>query len=560
PANNDSGNFGCDGYPSVDQQTGNVFETSGCTVNNTPSLCLNIGVPDSSGNLCFLDDPASIMINGVAHTCMSGGGNYIGNSLITVASGLAGDPDLLFTVSSMDSGRNLHVTYIVNSGTDFTKYQAFTTVSSPNSNWTVWATPVQLSDSSTLNVFPWMVAGGPGRSDSVWYSTTSQTDPSVNSNQVWNVYMNQVVWPVDSNNHVTGAAPTSMSLVKVSPHPNHYNSICLAGTGCIAQQGDRNLADFFTVYLDHNGAADVEYNDTSNGLIQTGFTPVSGLADHPGAPVVTIAHQNSGPGLFGTTVSDLPNEPGIAPVSGMTDPSGDALYPLVGGTNQPAFDLLGNNLSYDGSGHLVVTMKVTDLTPATMLTDQGNVIGSATAQYVTRWQMGNVIYYAMAETNAAARQNNGAGDMFYAGPAQSIDLCSVSACDPHVTQYPEVAPNTHNETGSITCPATPSTSTPCTITVTVNLADVGSPSTTSLLEEVGSYAFGAARQQSLETNANAEADQLPLEIDGICCFNFAGSPGSPVPEVPFAPGLIVAGGVLLAVATIRNRRRTAAAH
>ncbi|MBV9101590.1 MAG: hypothetical protein JO198_11185, partial [Candidatus Dormibacteraeota bacterium] len=28
PANNDNGNFGCDGYPSVDQQSGNVFETS----------------------------------------------------------------------------------------------------------------------------------------------------------------------------------------------------------------------------------------------------------------------------------------------------------------------------------------------------------------------------------------------------------------------------------------------------------------------------------------------------------------------------------------------------
>jgi hypothetical protein len=105
---------------------------------------------------------------------------------------------------------------------------------------------------------------------------------------------------------------------------------------------------------------------------------------------------------------------------------------------------------------------------------------------------------------------------FYAGQAQSIDLCSVSACDPHVIYYPE-APATggHTETGTVNC-----STKPCTVTIKVAGADVGSPSTSSLLEEVGSYAFGAARLQSAITNTQAEADQLPLEVDGICCFNF----------------------------------------
>ena len=48
---------------------------------------------------------------------------------------------------------------------------------------------------------------------------------------------------------------------------------------------------------------------------------------------------------------------------------------------------------------------------------------------------------------------------------------------------------------------------------------VGTPTTTSLLEEVGSYAFGAARPQVAITNAQAEIEELPLEVDGICCFN-----------------------------------------
>jgi hypothetical protein len=60
----------------------------------------------------------------------------------------------------------------------------------------------------------------------------------------------------------------------------------------------------------------------------------------------------------------------------------------------------------------------------------------------------------------------------------------------------------------------------CTVTISVAGADVGSPTTSNLLEEVGSYAFGAARLQAAVTNAMAEADLLPLAVDGMCCFNF----------------------------------------
>jgi hypothetical protein len=514
PANSDNGNFGSDGYPAIDQLTGKVFEASGCVTGN--ALCLNIGTPvDASGNLCFLDDPASITIGGVPTSCPPGPG------LITIASGLAGDPDLLFPVASMDSGRNLHVTFAIKgsvSGTSST-FQVFTTVASAATNWTQWATPVQVSLApSNVNVFPWVVAGGPGRSDSVWYGTSSFIDPSTNGGQAWNVYMSQVVWPVNATGGVTLAAPT-VSMVKVSPHPMHYNSICLLGTGCITAQGDRNLADFFTVTIDHSGAAQVEYDDTSNGLLQPGFTPTSGLADHPGAPVVTIAQQNGGPGLLGASVSGLSNEPTSAPTSGMNDPGGDALYPVIGGTNVPGLDLTGNGLSLSKQGALTVTMRTADVSAAGVAAASTNVRGAQFLQFVTRWQMGNTIYYAMMETTPALAA---AGIyQFYAGRAQSIDLCSVSACDPHVIFYPEApATGANTESGNVSCPARPSSSNPCTVTIHVAGADVGSPTTSSLLEEVGSYAFGAARQQAAITNPQAESDELPLEVDGICCFNF----------------------------------------
>ena len=515
PANSDNGNFGSDGYPAIDQLTGKVFEASGC--GNGTALCLNIGTPvGATGNLCFLDDPAAITIGGAAATCPLGPG------LITVASALPGDPDLLFPVASLDSGRNLHVTFAVNgsvSGSTST-YQVFTTVASAATNWTQWARPVQVSLApSNVNVFPWMVAGGPGRSDSVWYGTSSFIDPSTNGGQAWNVYMSQVVWPVNSTGGVTLAAP-SVTMVKVSPHPMHYNSICLLGTGCVTAQGDRNLADFFTVTVDQHGAAQVEYDDTSNGLIQTGFTPTSGLADHPGAPLVTIAQQNSGPGLFGTGVSGLANEPSSAPTSGMSDRSGDALYPVVGGTNVAGLDFTANNLKLSSTtGALTVTMKVVDVSATGVAGAASAVTGAQFLQYVTRWQMGNTIYYAMMETTPA--QAAAGQYQFYAGQAQSIDLCSVSACDPHVLYYPEApAPGASSATGSVSCPPAPSPKAPCTVTIKVAGADIGAPTASSLLEEVGSYAFGSARTQAAITNPMAEADQLPLVVDGICCFNF----------------------------------------
>ncbi len=565
PANNDSGNFGCDGYPAIDQVTGKVFEASGCTVSNTPALCLNIGTPDSNGILCFLDDNGSETIGGSSYTCPNGGG------LITVASGLAGDPDLLFTVASMDRGRNLHITYAVtgsvNPALQTSSYQVYTTVAPPNDTraghactncWTHWATPVQVSQSpANVNVFPWMIAGGPGRSDSVWYGTNSYIDPSTNGGQAWNVYMSQVVWPTNATTHAVTLAPPAVDMVKVSPHPNHYNSICLLGTGCITQEGDRNLADFFTVSIDHNGAADVEYDDTSNGLIQSGFTPGKGLFDHPGAPLVTIAHQDGGPGLFaGKSPASLANEPSNAPTTGMTDPTGDARYPVIGGTNQPAFDLLGNHLALSADDStLTVTMKVRNLLPATMLTDERHVTGAADLQFITRWQMGNTIYYAMMETNNILRSSN--ADMFYAGSAQSIDLCSVSACDPHVLQYPETPqPGANGETGSVSCPATPTAANPCVITINIHAADVGGPTQGSFLEEVGSYALGSVREQSLITNADAEVDNLPLEVDGICCFNFGNQPGSGIPEAPWAPALLGAGLVATAAGLLRRRKLT----
>jgi len=503
--------LGADGYPAIDQVTGKVLQATGSQNSDSSfNLLLNIGTPDASGDLTFLDFPNT------ANPCGDS------SKLIHIADNLPGSPSTLFTVLSMDSARNLFIAWALspNSGSPALR-QVFVSASSAANGWTNWSAPVQVSDGSTVtgdavNIFPWIKAGGAGRADAVWYGSNVSADPSNASGQVWNVFMAQVAYATDATGTVRGAAP-SVTLMKVSPHPMHYNDVCLAGTGCITQQGNRNLADFFAITIDHTGAAEIVYDDTSNGLAQQGFTPTGNqTVDHAGAGVITVARQSSGAGLFGTNVSG----PSNVPTTGISDNFGDALYPVIGGTNVPGMDILSNSISLSGNTLTVMT-GIVDLTnPAATA---ARITGTSFLQYVTRWQMGNTIYFAAME-NTALNQ-----PIFYAGKAQSVDLCSVSACFPHVITYPEPLLGGATETGSIKCPSTPSVSNPCTLTINVNVADVGNPTSSSLLEEVGSYSFASAHQSGATTNAQAEADDVPLEVDGVCCYNTLPRPPQPPP-------------------------------
>jgi hypothetical protein len=492
--------FGADGYPAIDQLTGQVFQASG----SGNSLLLNIGTPNKDGDLAFLDAPSANFPNGDS------------SKLIHIADNLKGSPNTLFTVLSMDSDRNLFVAFAI-SATSPADRQVFVSASSPTSGWMRWTKPVQVSKPPSLvNVFPWVKAGSAGRADAVWYGSDRLADPSSHSGQVWNAFLAQTVFPVDSLNHVTLEAPTTTQ-VKVSPHPMHYDDICLAGTDCIQSQGNRNLADFFVVNIDSTGAAEVVYDDTSNGLIQDGFEPAgTQIVDHAGAGVITVARQSSGMGVFGTAVSG----PSNAPVSGLTHASGEARYPVIGGLPVPGFDLTDTRLSLS-SGVLTVTSKVSDLAHPGATAAQ--IPGTNFLQYVTRWQMGNTIYYAAMEATPAGTRT------FYAGRAKSVDLCSVSACFPHVITYPEPGLGGRQEAGRVDCPAAPGPASPCTLTIQVNAADVGGPTGSSLLEEVGSYGLASAAPSGSLTNAQAEADQVPLEIGGLCCFNFTAGMSAPSP-------------------------------
>ena len=118
--------------------------------------------------------------------------------------------------------------------------------------------------------------------------------------------------------------------------------------------------------------------------------------DHAGAGVITIARHSSGPGLFGSNVSG----PSNAPATGITGNFGDALFPVIGGTNVPGMDILSNSISLSGN-ILTVTTRVVDMSnPAATA---AKISGTAFLQYVTRWQMGNTIYYGAMENTSLNR-------------------------------------------------------------------------------------------------------------------------------------------------------------
>jgi hypothetical protein len=418
----------------------------------------------------------------------------------------------LFPVTAFDQARNAYVVWVTrgdanqSSGTDPDAWQIFYSYATAATGWTEWSAPTKINaPPANTNVMPWAVAGAAGRLAVVWYGTNDTThDPSTeDAHQEWNVYLAML----------TNAASASPQIqqVQVTRHPSHYGTICMEGTGCILVQGNRNNADFFEVDVDpRDGAVAIVFNDTSNELIQEDLVPpIDGTADHRGAPVVTILRQNAGVGLFGTTVTGDPTFG-----TTMKDPSGDALFdPVYGTSSVPELDLRGASVNSSG-GNLVIRVDVTSLD------DLGHGLsatGAAAVDYVVRWTgpavvdpttgTRNPIYYAAAETTGGAPS-------FFAGKAVTVDLCSVSGCFPHITEYPAPPNGGTAVTGSV---VQGSRGKPDSLVITVPKALVGGG---GLLESVSVFTFARDKSASLPiTNEEGEAGILPIQVDGLCCVD-----------------------------------------
>ncbi|MDQ1698846.1 MAG: hypothetical protein QOG34_709 [Frankiaceae bacterium] len=461
--------------PIVDQHTGDLL---GLTSNGSSnSLALALGKPDAAGKLTFTYTP--------------------------VADHLAGNPQTLFPTLAEDTARNLYAVWI-----DSTKYQVWYSWAPAAGNWSAWTTPRQVNTApANTNVLPWAVAGGPGILDIAWYGTNKtlaqltssdplkSDGPSASDGQTWNLFFDQLT-------AANSGKPVGHEVV-AAQHPMHYNDICMDGTLCAASGGNRNQADFFKVVLAADGRARIIFTDESNGLSELNNT--DSAADHAGAALDTVVTQEGG--LNAYTGKPLTPRETRAPRASVTDPSGDALFRPLGGTNVAAADIKLLAVKRTASD-LVFTIG----TAGGRLGDAAVAGRTATAELVVRWQQGNRLYHAGIWQTAAGGPLNG-----YAGTTSSVDLCSVSLCKPNYLEYGAVPlPGTSAATATSASGAQGTT-----YTLTVPLTAVGSPSASTLLEEVMGFVTVSAVPPAVQLDtASAFADEVPLQIEGTKTFNF----------------------------------------
>jgi hypothetical protein len=205
-----------------------------------------------------------------------------GNTWTRSQVALLGDhnPSNIFPEMTVDRGGNLYFTWSQSQGPledvsghsgffgEQDVYYAYST-----DVGTTWSPPIDLTkETGDSAVFPWMVAGDPGQVDLVYYKANTglnsnaagvdangnPCDPDSDAGcadnpSVWNTYFAQ-----SQNALNTGA---NFKSVQITDHPNHLGQICTLGLAC---SGDRNLADFISVDVDHLGAANVVWTDTNN--------------------------------------------------------------------------------------------------------------------------------------------------------------------------------------------------------------------------------------------------------------------------------------------------------
>jgi hypothetical protein len=410
----------------------------------------------------------------------------------------------LFPIVTMGSDRTLYEAWIeghgsVSSGTppadSWHVYYAYSTDLPDHKRW---SKPVQIDKNIATNVMAWIAAGDSGKLAVIWLGSGVREYPSDQSNpgRTWHPYM-----AVSTN---ANTSTPSFQQAQVGSGPNHLGDICLMGTLCGATSppGNRNMADFISIAIGPDGAAQGTWASDAN---QISTLPTSLV---PGVPVTMTARQVAGPKLIGTG-SVTTSLFSTSPTSGVTDATGDALYPVWprsgpgAGTIVSQLDLTGAQMSWNGA-FLQVQMPVASLaslaSPDT--TCQTHV------WWLTTWRMNGKIYFAKAESD-------GGGPMtFTAGVPASYDR-------PGLTYY--TIPTLVDYRGGTTVSGTVSGN---TISIAVPPSLVGSPSSGTLLEAVTAYTALDNGLPPILTEGTgtpctaSETDNVPTVVDATPAFNF----------------------------------------
>ena len=412
------------------------------------------------------------------------------------------DPGNIFVQTAIDRAGNLYYTWsqtqdvTANSVGEQDIYYTFSTTGG-----TTWAPPINLTpERNDSAVFPWMVAGDAGQVDIVYYKSNS----GVNSNlappkTVWNVYFGQ-------SQNALNTGPNFKS-VQVSAEPNHLGQLCTNGLNC---SGDRDLLDFLTVDIDHLGAAVIAYSDDHQR--RNGDTRDKSTRQIAGNSV--FKNQNI------TLLSSWPIRDHA--VSDGTGDVYDGFGTAVGSC--PGMDLVGPTATTAGRSGDLLTISLTlnsAPTAAKAITCSGNTATGG------RWG---------AEFWAAAGPADGGtegGNHFYVAyrdnpgdtPAQAVEagyIDNVNLTDTTLEFHPKTG-----VTGTLggTCVTSPTSSSPCTLTMTINLSSLSITPGNGLYSITGlsAYFFGNSMQAPLLVRLEGGNSE---QADATAALEYSGS-GTP---------------------------------
>ncbi|MEA2477256.1 MAG: hypothetical protein QOC87_1455 [Actinomycetota bacterium] len=329
----------------------------------------------------------------------SAGADATNFKTVPVATG-TGDVATLFTVVAVDTSGNPYVVW-AQTGGDRGVY-----LSSSKDEGQTWSAPVRVNTPDLKdNIFPWVTAGDAGRVWVTWYGTQNDKG-AADDRGPWNVYAAQ------SLNALNGPS-SSWRQVKVTPHPNHDNEVCLNGIACTAGQAeDRNMLDDFTSTIDTRGMLHIAYNDTNDQLTQS-----TADADSGGAFIMHSV-QTSGPSLYKKVGVVKPRTPKprivraaykngrlrasgihrLAPKNWSRDPKGDAPDPRHGAgcpcKSDPTLDVSKTWFTYPkkgaNKGSLIAHLQVNNLPP------EGQSPGRTVVYQVLFWH-DNSVYFALLQ-------------------------------------------------------------------------------------------------------------------------------------------------------------------
>jgi hypothetical protein len=501
-------NEGISGNQVVDPSTGNIY-IAHTTTNGSSGA---VGVQVSEGKITagtptsarWSESPnldAALCAN---PTCVDASGNpeeLAGENFASIARDSSGYLYVAFSAGPLDHASSSDPNFGALTAPEQIYVVHSLEPAGANPSSLTWSAPLRITGggkSAGTNTFPWITAGSDGRVDVAWYHTSeiSESGTCASGSGTCTLYgassLTKAEWTVQMGQSLNAnAANPTYALANVSEAPVKHGPICTNGLGCTTG-GDRSLGDFLQVTTDSQGAALVSYV----------FDTSADTSDGENAGPEVVSRQVTGPSLLASVGLVTADGGPARATNSVSDPTGDAFY-SENGTSTPAtpnLDLMGASLVDGTSGKLVATIKVKSLSSLAA----SATIGGPDASWMMRWtlvkpgQTGNGdIFYAGMDNNAGA---GGTGAVsFFVGNTACVPATNPEEhCKYLAFPQTTAVPGSYNASTGV-------------ITITIPLADVGSPAAGTVFYSVTAFTATAATPQSSTTLFNVIDSTTPFD-------------------------------------------------